>query len=177
MNSWIVDESKWLIINLVGLIQYFDADFSFSAIPIERGTGCHRFRSWIVMWHNRCVRTPDFCHKSRFFFCVPKQLLWIFRFFKILDLLFNIYFKNWQKYTYRQDVLFLMCHFLSSGDGDVGREGAWGGSDMSPNCISCGKTIVLWRVGCFDCGFCANLNSRNGVIDNCLHSLKCCKSV
>lgn len=118
-----------------------------------------------------------FVTKVDFFFCVPKQLLWIFRFFKIPDLLFNIYFKNWQKYTYRQDVLFLMCHFLSSGDGDVGREGAWGGSDMSPNCISCGKTIVLWRIGCFGCGFCANLNSRNGVIDNCLHSLKCCKSV
>ena len=48
---------------------------------------------------------------------------------------------------------------------------------MSPNCISLGKTGVLRRFSCFGCGYCANLNSGNGVIDNCLHSLKCCELI
>ena len=160
MNSWIVDESKWLIINLVGLIQNFDADFSFSAIPIERG-----FPQVIGFALGLSCGTTAVCAhwtmvaKVDFFFCVPKQLPWIFRFFKTPGFLFNIYFKNWQNYTYRQEVLFLMWHFLSFGDGDVGREGAWGGSDRSPNCISCVKSVVFMTIWLF-CGYlCTNSNS------------------
>ncbi len=69
--------------------------FPFIAIPIERGFPVDiGFALELSCGTTAVCAHQIFVTKEDFFFCVPKQLLWIFRFFKILDLLFNIYFKN-----------------------------------------------------------------------------------
>ena len=143
MNSWIVDESKWLIINLVGLIQYFDADFPFIAVPIERG-----FPDVIGFALGLSCGTTAVCAhrtlvtKVDFFFCVPKQQSYFFRFFKIWGFLFNVCFVNWQNYTYMQkrfSGVAPSCFFVDDGVGRVGVRWKW----------HVAKLHFAWKNGCF----------------------------